>query len=162
MQEEVENKTLTLVINGSKFTGRMLQSAISKYLAHRKEVRHQKRQSRDSPVKHHGRQTVKQLIGQDQGVSNIEINDPSIKDFDRIARKYGVDYAIKRDRSSDPPKFLIFFKSRDTDALTSAFNEYAGEKVKKASRPSVLQRLAMFKDMVKDTTEKVRKKVLER
>ena len=162
MQEEVENKTLTLVINGSKFTGRMLQSAISKYLAHRKEVRHQKRQSRDSPVKHHGRQTVKQLIGQDQGVSNIEINDPSIKDFDRIARKYGVDYAIKRDRSSDPPKFQVFFKSRDTDALTSAFNEYAGEKVKKASRPSVLQRLAMFKDMVKDTTEKVRKKVLER
>lgn len=151
MQEEVENKTLTLVINGSKFTGRMLKSAISKYLAHRKEVKHQKRQSRDSPVKHHGRQTVKQLIGQDQGVSNIEINDPSIKDFDRIARKYGVDYAIKRDRSSDPPKFLVFFKSRDADALTSAFNEYAGKKVKKASRPSVLQRLASFKELVKNT-----------
>ena len=151
MQEEVENKTLTLVINGSKFTGRMLKSAISKYLAHRKEVKHQKRQSRDSPVKHHGRQTVKQLIGQDQGVSNIEINDPSIKDFDRIARKYGVDYAIKRDRSSDPPKFLVFFKSRDTDALTAAFNEYAGKKVKKASRPSVLQRLASFKELVKNT-----------
>ena len=151
MQEEVENKTLTLVINGSKLTGRMLKSAISKYLAHRKEVKHQKRQSRDSPVKHHGRQTVKQLIGQDQGVSNIEINDPSIKDFDRIARKYGVDYAIKRDRSSDPPKFLVFFKSRDADALTAAFNEYAGKKVKKASRPSVLQRLASFKELVKNT-----------
>lgn len=162
MQEEVENKTLTLVINGSKLTGRMLKSAISKYLAHRKEVKHQKRQSRDSPVKHHGRQTVKQLIGQDQGVSNFEINDPSIKEFDRIARKYGVDYAIKRDRSSNPPKFLVFFKSRDADALTAAFNEYAGKKVKKASRPSVLKRLAMFKDMVKDTAEKVRKKVLER
>ena len=151
MQEEVENKTLTLVINGSKLTGRMLKSAISKYLAHRKEGKHQKRQSRDSPVKHHGRQTVKQLIGQDQGVSNIEINDPSIKDFDRIARKYGVDYAIKRDRSSNPPKFLVFFKSRDADALTSAFNEYAGKKVKKASRPSVLQRLASFKELVKNT-----------
>ena len=151
MQEEVENKTLTLVINGSKLTGRMLKSAIAKYLAHRKEVKHQKRQSRDSPVKHHGRQTVKQLIGQDQGVSNIEINDPSIKDFDRIARKYGVDYAIKRDRSSDPPKFLVFFKSRDADALTAAFNEYAGKKVKKASRPSVLQRLASFKELVKNT-----------
>ena len=151
MQEEVENKTLTLVINESKLTGRMLKSAISKYLAHRKEVKHQKRQSRDSPVKHHGRQTVKQLIGQDQGVSNIEINDPSIKDFDRIARKCGVDYAIKRDRSSDPPKFLVFFKSRDADALTAAFNEYAGKKVKKASRPSVLQRLASFKELVKNT-----------
>ena len=159
MQEEVENKTLTLIINGSKLTGRMLKSAISKYLAHRKEVKHQKCQTDVIP---HGKQTVKQLIGQNQGVSNIEINDPSIKEFERIARKYGVDYAIKRDRSSNPPKFLVFFKSRDADALTAAFNEYAGKKVKKASRPSVLQRLAMFKDMVKDTTEKVRKKVLER
>lgn len=39
---------------------------------------------------------MKQLIGQNQGVSNIEINDPSIRDFERIARKYGVDYAVKR------------------------------------------------------------------
>ena len=147
----MENKTLTLAINGSKLTGRMFKSAISKYLAHRREVKQQKRRSRDSPVIPHGKQTVKQLIGQDQGVSNIEINDPTIKDFERIARKYGVDYAIKRDRSSDPPKFLIFFKSRDADALTSAFNEYAGKNVRKASRPSVLQRLASFKERVKNT-----------
>ena len=159
MQEEVENKTLTLIINGSKLTGRMLKSAIAKYLAHRKEVKHQKGQTNVVP---HGKQTVKQLVGQNQGVSNFEINDPSIKEFDRIARKYGVDYAIKRDRSSNPPKFLVFFKSKDAAALTAAFNEYAGKKVKKASRPSVLKRLAMFKDMVKDTAEKVRKKVLER
>ncbi len=163
MQEEVENKTLTLVINGSRFTGRMLKSAISKYLAHRKEVKHQKRQSRDSPVTPHGKQTVKQLIGQNQGVSNIEINDPSIKEFERIARKYGVDYAVKRDRSSKPPRFLVFFKSRDADALTSAFNEYAGKKVRKASRPSVLQRLAHFKELVKNTVvNREKRRELER
>ena len=151
MQEEVENKTLTLMVNGTRFTGRMLKAAIAKYMAHRREVKHQKQQKRDSPVIPHGKQTVKQLIGQNQGVSNIEINDPSIREFDRIARKYGVDYAIKRDKSSNPPKFLIFFKSRDADALTSAFNEYAGKKVRKASRPSVLQRLASFKERVKNT-----------
>lgn len=64
---------------------------------------------------------MKQLIGQNQGVSNIEINDPSIRDFERIARKYGVDYAVKKDRSTSPPKYLIFFKARDADALTAAF-----------------------------------------
>ena len=162
MQEEVENKTLTLMVNGTRFTGRMFKAAISKYMAHRREVKHQKQQKRDSPVIPHGKQTVKQLIGQNQGVSNIEINDPSIREFDRIARKYGVDYAIKRDRSSDPPKFLIFFKGRDNDAITAAFQEYAGKKVRKASRPSVLQKLAVFKTMVRDSAEKVKKKVLER
>lgn len=80
MQEEVENKTLTLMVNGTRLTGRMFKAAISKYMAHRREVKHQKQQKRDSPVIPHGKQTVKQLIGQNQGVSNIEINDPSMID----------------------------------------------------------------------------------
>ena len=84
------------------------------------------------------------MIGQNQGVSNIEITDPSIKEFEKIARKYGVDYAVKKDRSSSPPKYLIFFKGRDADALTAAFTEYTGKKVRKAEkteRPSVLAKL---------------------
>ena len=102
------------------------------------------------------------LFRSGQGVSNIELTDPSIRDFDRIARKYGVDYAVKRDRSSDPPRFLIFFKGRDNDAITAAFQEYTNQKVKKASRPSVMKRLEAFRDMVVDSADKVRKKVLER
>ena len=82
MQEEVENRTLTLVVNGTKFTGRLFKAAICKYLAHRKEKKLNKQRSRDSPVKPQGKQTVKQLIGQNQGVSNIEITDPSIKEFE--------------------------------------------------------------------------------
>ena len=138
----------------------MFKAAIAKYLAHRKEVKAQK--ARDGPVKPCGKQTVKELIGQDQGVSNMEVTDPSIRQFDRIARKYGVDYAIQRDRDHDPPRFLVFFKSMDADAITAAFTEYNQKKVKKASRPSVLQKLAQFKDMVRDPGEKVKKKVLER
>lgn len=138
----------------------MFKAAIAKYLAHRKEIKAQK--ARDGPVKPCGKQSVKELIGQNQGVSNVEVTDPSIRQFDRVARKYGVDYAIKRDRDGDPPRFLIFFKSRDADAITAAFTEYNQQKVKKASRPSVLQKLAQFKDTVRDTGEKIKKKVLER
>ena len=160
MQEEVESRTLTLAVNGAKFSGRLLKAAVCKYMAHRKEVKQQK--NRDGPVVPHGKQSVKELIGQGQGVSNIELTDPSIRDFDRIARKYGVDYAVKRDRSSDPPRFLIFFKGRDNDAITAAFQEYTNQKVKKASRPSVMKRLEAFRDLVVDSADRVRKKVLER
>ena len=160
MQEEVESRTLTLAVNGAKCSGRLLKAAVCKYMAHRKEVKQQK--NRDGPVVPHGKQSVKELIGQGQGVSNIELTDPSIRDFDRIARKYGVDYAVKRDRSSDPPRFLIFFKGRDNDAITAAFQEYTNQKVKKASRPSVMKRLEAFRDMVVDSADRVRKKVLER
>ena len=166
MQEEVENRTLTLVVSGTKFTGRLFKAAISKYMAHRREKKLEKQRSRDSPVTPKGKQTVKQLIGQNQGVSNIEINDPSIRDFERIARKYGVDYAVKKDRSASPPKYLIFFKARDADALTAAFTEYTGKKVKKADeneRPSVLAKLAQFKELLKNTVvDRSRRKELER
>ena len=166
MQEEVENRTLTLIVSGTKFTGRLFKAAISKYMAHRREKKLEKQRSRDSPVTPKGKQTVKQLIGQNQGVSNIEINDPSIKDFERIARKYGVDYAVKKDRSASPPKYLIFFKARDADALTAAFTEYTSQKVKKAEkteRPSVLAKLAQFKELIKNAVvDCTRRKELER
>ena len=161
MQEEVESRTVTLIVSGSKFTGRMLKDVISKYLAHRKEKKLQK--TRDSPVKPCGKQTVKELVGQNQGVSNIEVNDPDIKSFEKIARKYGVDYAIKKDRSTSPPKYLVFFKARDADALTAAFTEYSSKKVKQQERPSVLKKLAHFKEMVKNAVvDRSKKKELER
>ena len=102
MQEEVENRTLTLVVNGTKFTGRLFKAAICKYLAHCKEKKLNKQRKREISVKPQGKQTIKQLIGQNQGVSNIEITDPSIKEFEKIARKYGVDYAVKK--TAAPPR----------------------------------------------------------
>lgn len=162
MQDEVENRTLTLIVNGTKFTGRLLRSAIAKYMAHRKEVRQTKQHKRESPVIPHGKQSVRQLIGQNQGVSNIELTDPSIRTFERIARKYGVDFAVKKDRSAAPPKYFIFFKGRDADALTAAFTEYTQKTVRKAERPSVLERLSRCRLLMRDATEKIRKKVLER
>ena len=82
MQEEVENRTLTLIVSGTKFTGRLFKAAISKYMAHRREKKLEKQRGRGfPPVTPKGKQTVKQLIGQNQGVSNIEINDPSHQGF---------------------------------------------------------------------------------
>ncbi len=88
MQEEVEQRTVTLAISTTKMTANVLKSAVNKYLAYCKEKKAEKAHA--GPVKHRGKQSVKQLVGQDQGVTNIEITDRNIKDFERIARKYGV------------------------------------------------------------------------
>ena len=141
MQEEVENRTLTLVVSGTKFTGRLFKAAITKYLAHRKEKKLQKQKSRDTPVIPHGKQTVKQLIGQNQGVSNIEITDPSIKEFEKIARKYGVDYAVRKTKDT-PPKYVVFFKSKDQDSMESAFKEFTAKKVRQKGRVPFRKQLA--------------------
>ena len=75
-------------------------------------------------------------------------------------------YAGKKDRSCSPPKYLIFFKGRDADALTAAFTEYTGKKVKKTEkteRPSVLTKLKQFKELVKNAVvDRTKRKELER
>lgn len=156
MQEEIENKTLSLIINTSKFTERTLATAFAKALKlgwNKAKEHHQ--------AKPQGRQSVKQLIGQNQGVSNIEITDSNIKSFERVARKYGVDFAVKKDRSVSPPKYLVFFKGRDADALTAAFREYTAKEVRRASqdKPSVLEQLRALKAKVLSLTpDKARNK----
>ncbi|MCC8156230.1 MAG: PcfB family protein [Oscillospiraceae bacterium] len=139
MQEELENRSVTLIISGGKLTGRVLKAAVVKYLAWQKSVKQKKEAMQD--VKPRGKQSVKQLVGQNQGVANIEITDRNIRSFDYVARKYGVDYAVKKDRSVSPPKYLVFFKARDADALTAAFTEYSRKAVRKAERPSVLAKM---------------------
>lgn len=152
MQEDIESRTVALSVNAAKMTGRLFKTTESKYLAYRKS------KQRDKPVyvTPHGKQSVKQLIGQNQGVSTIESNDPHIRDFDRVARKYGVDYAIKKVKEPDgKPKYVIFFKARDADALTQAFTEYTRKSAEREKKPSVRTKLW-------ELAEKVKNKVLER
>ena len=105
-----------------------------------------------------GKQTVKELVGQNQGVTNIEITDKNIKDFERIARKYGMDFALRKDRSGDKPKYLVFFKARDADALTAAFKEYTAKTDRRKERPSILEQLRKLGDLVHKRDAKERNK----
>lgn len=166
MQEEIENKSITLIINCTKFTGRVLKSAISKYLAHRSAKHQEKKMDRKAKrrerqagnVVHRGKQTVKQLVAQNQGVSTMDVADKDMRDFQRVARKYGVDYAVKKSKG-EPDKYLVFFKARDNDALIAAFNEFTQKREYKKEHPSILTRLAKsMAQSVQKIPDKVRNK----
>ncbi len=160
MQEEVQQKTITLSTQTAKLTARELKQMIEKYLAYQKNKRLGKETKDIVP---RGKQTIKQLAAQNHGMTNIEITDKNIKTFDRVARKYGVDYAVKKDKSVDPPKFFVFFKAKDTDVLTAAFKDYTKKSVKaKERKDSVLDKLSKAKQTVKELPTKVKHKELER
>ena len=129
MQEEIENRTVNLMITTTRLTARALISGYHKFEERRKQ-RAAARSARKSQ-KPTGKQTVKQLIGQNQGVSSIDIAKTDLKGFEKYARTYGVDYAITKDKSGDVPKYLCFFKARDADAMTAAFNAYSAEVLKR-------------------------------
>ena len=82
--------------------------------------------------------------------------------FERIARRYGVDFAVTKDKSVQPPRYTIFFKAKDADALTSVHKAYSAKIMKKRSRPSVLAQLQKFKALAAEIPRKVREKIQER
>ena len=93
MQEELEQKSVTLTTQATKLTAKGLARLMQAALLHMNGGGRSKR----------GKQTVKQLARQGGGLQNIEITDENIKSFERVARKYSVDFALKKDNGA-PPK----------------------------------------------------------
>jgi len=145
MQDEVRDKSVALVVKvgktGGKMTADLLKWAMRRYLA----------QSRNPKI-YHGKQTVKQLVGQGTGVKSIDITEKNIKSFERVAKKYGIDFALKK--NPDKGEYYVFFKSRDDDAMKAAFAEYTAKTMRRKApeKPSLLARLSHFKEVVKNMT----------
>lgn len=161
MQEEVENKTVNLAVKTTKVTLRLLIKALIAYKRKLENKQRLKQVAKNNNTK--GKQSVKELIGQDQGVSSMEIGDSGIRDFKKLANKYGVDFAIVKDKNETPPKYTVFFKARDADAITQVLKEYAAKQTKRKKsaekeRPSVLQKLKKFKEKVASMPRKSKEK----
>lgn len=159
-QEEVEKKTCDLAIQVGKLTIREIAKGYHKYKEYQKQKALKKPQ-KDTSIK--GKQSVKTLIGQGQGVSSIPIGKTGLKEFEKIAQKYGVDFAIVKEKDANPTKYTVFFKARDADAIEQVLKEYTVKQMKKKAqhRPSVLKALKKFKEMVKNRPKREHEKKKE-
>ncbi len=154
MQEEVTQKTIALVIRTSKLTADVLKKAMAAYLRHLK----------NKSLTKHGKISVKKLMGKDQGANTMEVTENNIKSFERVAKKYNVDFAVKKDKTVDPPKYVVFFKGRDADVIAMAFKEFVHGNEKKQNRESVRDRLNRYKELWTQTMnrERAREKTKDR
>ena len=150
MQEEIEHKTVNFAISTTKLSARTLlrgmQFLLRQYDKHASQ----------------GKQSMKRLIQQNRGVTSVDIEKTGIKDFDRYAKRYHIDYAIQKDASCTPPRYMIFFKAQDTDALDAAFKEYSASLLNKTKCPSVLEKLHKLVQAAAELPGKVRHKQEER
>jgi hypothetical protein len=103
--------------------------------------------------------TIREMMKERSGLTNIEIHDEHIHDFERIARRYGIEYAIKKERDKNPPHYLVFFRGRDTDILQTAFSEFVKKRLKVQERPSLREKLQKLKQLHKDRAAKVPERV---
>ena len=68
--------------------------------------------------------------------------------FERVAKKYRLDFALKKDSSTKPPTYYVFFKGQDTEMMNLAFKKYLGVQMNKKDKPSIMKKLMHFKDAV--------------
>lgn len=144
MQDEINQRTVAIIVRAARLDASVLKKAIGMYLEHRRRVASAKGKAR-----RHGEVSVAELMGMDQGAKTIEINPSGIKDFIRCARKYNVDFAVKKDAKAGQSNYKVFFKGRDDEAIAEAFRDY----VAMPSRPSLRRRLMDLAKKAKATKQ---------
>ena len=158
MQEEVTQKTMAFSIKSAKLTAQVLQAAARKFLEAR---------NKGKTKLHHGQQSLKQLKKHGAALSNIEITEANIGAFKPCAKKYGVDFALRKDKTTQPPHYVVIFKSKDAGNLEQAFREFTAKTLSKEQRPSIRKVLSAMKQKTAEQTkqrakEKIRERGLER
>ena len=155
VNEEVSSKTCNLAVRTTKLTLHVIINALKEQA--RKAEQRKLHKTEEPP---HGKQSIKELIGQGQGVTSVDVSKTELKGFQKIAKKYGVDFAVVKDKNNEPPIYTVFFKAKDQDAINNVIREYTNKKMKQKSKPSVLEKLKKFKDMVakRPVKQKMRKK----
>ena len=121
IDEDVSRRTIALSIRTGKLSARGLAYALR--AAGRKIQK--ERRAHQTP---HGRQSVKKLMAHGAATNSIELTGAP-KEFDRVARKWGVDYAFRR---VDKGKYLLLFKANQADAITGCFAEYSRKELNRA------------------------------
>ena len=150
IDEEISRSTIAISVRASKLTARGLAYALGEAA---KKIR-----KSQAPQ---GKQTVKQLLRHGGEASAIDLPGRA-KDFDRVARRWGVDYAIKR---VEKGKYLLFFKAKQADAITGCFSEYSRRMMNRGRdrRVSLREQLKRAQELVRDQLrQKERTKEAER
>ena len=150
IDEEISRSTIAISVRASKLTARGLAYALGEAA---KKIR-----KSQAPQ---GKQTVKQLLRHGGEASAIDLPGRA-KDFDRVARRWGVDYAIKR---VEKGKYLLFFKAKQADAITGCFSEYSRRMMNRGRdrRVSLREQLKRAQELVRDQPpQKERTKEAER
>lgn len=137
MQDEVNSKVVAIAIRSVRVTADVLEKALRRFVAEMERAQ----KTASAPGSYRGKQSLKHLMEQNASISNIEVTDGNIKAFERTANKYGIDYALKKDTSVNPPRYIVFFKGRDVDVMTRAFKDFTAQKVKDNEKPSVREKL---------------------
>lgn len=97
-------------------------------------------------------------MGHGENVNSIEVESPKL--FDRMARRFNVDYAFYQ---TEPDKYLLFFKAGQADAITACFESYSRKLLgkSKSSRIPIREQLKRAADQLAKEKTKTKERAKE-
>jgi len=149
LHEEVNSKSISLAARVGKLTADEIRRALDKILTDmkaRQNKTHNVNKSKNQSGLRRGKQTLKQLSKHNAGLSSVELKDPDLRLLYRSMKQNGVDFAPVKDGKG---KYTLFFKGRDADALTHAFQRYTQKLTGKTIKPSIGKTLSVAKQQAK-------------
>ena len=90
--------------------------------------------------------------------NSIEVEAPKL--FDRMARRFNVDYAFYK---TGPDKYLLFFKAGQADAITACFESYSRKLLgkSKSSRIPIREQLKQAAEQLAQEKPKTKERAKE-
>lgn len=108
MEEEVNQRVATMIVSTSKMSAGVLARAMQKFLANEHQaINRHAIERQNEKAQEHGKIKFKDLMAQNTGTEDLPIKKYNIHTFDKVAKKYNIDYAIKKDSSGDIPKYFL-------------------------------------------------------
>ncbi|MBR1634340.1 MAG: PcfB family protein [Lachnospiraceae bacterium] len=135
MQEETADKCVAVVINGGKISEQILRDAVMQAM----QTMETNRTGDGKEATYRGKVRIVDLAPEGGELASIEITDRNIRSFERYARKYGVAYALKKDRSRKPPRYIVFFRTKQASQMEEAFREYTARALDRGEKPSIME-----------------------
>ena len=91
------------------------------------------------------------------------VTEANIGAFKPCAKKYDIDFTLRKDRTTHPPRYIVIFKSKQADNLEQAFKEFTAKKLQQQERPSIRKTLAVLKEKAAArSSQQAKEKIKER
>lgn len=132
MQEAIEQKTVALTTQATKFTAKLMYDMMKQYL--------------ENETEKHGEKSIKELRKQGQGLERIDIPQEGLQEFKKSARKHNVDFSVLKEKGTDPPIFHVYFKARDEVSINSAMTEALENMVKNQTKEPLKDKIERVKE----------------
>lgn len=136
IQEDLSAKTVKVTFKTAELSAKILKNVFKKTLKRLGDSADSV--SRDMEYRSSlGRQeSVKALNRDGDSLKSLEMPEKvSLKTLDRMARGYGVKFAVNKEREGGSMKYTMFFKAKDIDTIRAMMKEYAGQEIRPERAP---------------------------